>query len=245
MQKMHLMIVDEADELLEKMGNTKPNQAGFRILATAAGELNKLRECAKSGIEEMLLDVEEVEGSQLKENGKEAQKNLSGIELTILTHDGFSRQHMDSDAQYYVVCPVHYDEVCRRFGKDERNEAAAQSDAKALRSLIDALCIKVGIPIHIQGYAYICEAVQMVVCQPDIINRITRELYPGIASRYETSSSKVERSIRHAVSVLWQRGRVDAINQIFGFPVCAHEKKLTNGEFIALLANRCKAEWAS
>ena len=152
---------------------------------------------------------------------------------------------MDKDAQYYVVCPVQYDEVCRRFIKEQQDGSAKQREDKALRSLIDALCIKVGIPIHIQGYAYICEAVQMVVYKPDIINRITKDLYPGIADRFETSSSKVERSIRHAVSVLWQRGRVDAINQVFGFTVCAHEKKLTNGEFIALLANRCKSEWAS
>ena len=92
------------------------------------------------------------------------------------------------------------------------------------------------------GYQYLREAVRMVVNDPDVINRITKELYPGIASKFSTSPSKVERAIRHAIEVAWIRGRVDAINAAFGCHVFSRDDKPTNGEFIALISDKMLLE---
>ena len=93
-----------------------------------------------------------------------------------------------------------------------------------------------------EGYAFLREAVKMVVECPDMINRITKELYPGIGKRFNTSASKVERAIRHAIEVAWSRGRIDTLNKAFGCRVATREDKPTNGEFIAMIADKMALE---
>lgn len=102
--------------------------------------------------------------------------------------------------------------------------------------------LSIGIPAHIKGYQFLREAVKMVMDSPDMINRITKELYPGIAHRFNTTSSKVERAIRHAIEVAWGRGRIEEINREFGSNVCTLDNKPTNGEFIALVADKLNLE---
>ena len=96
------------------------------------------------------------------------------------------------------------------------------------------------IPAHIKGYQYLREAVKMVIDNPDLMGRITKELYPGIAHRFGTTSSKVERAIRHAIEVAWNRGRIEALDEAFGRNVCSLDDKPTNGEFIALVSDRLR-----
>ena len=100
------------------------------------------------------------------------------------------------------------------------------------------LFLSIGIPAHIKGYGYLREAVKMVMENHDLINRITKELYPGIARRFSTTPSKVERAMRHAIEVAWSRGRLDSVNRIYGYKVFSAEDKPTNGEFIALIADK-------
>ena len=98
--------------------------------------------------------------------------------------------------------------------------------------------LSVGIPAHIKGYHYLREAIRMVFFRPELIGSITKELYPGIARRFDTTPSKVERAIRHAIEVGWTRGKIENINSIFGFRIYGKNDKPTNGEFIALIADR-------
>ena len=103
---------------------------------------------------------------------------------------------------------------------------------------ISEIFISIGIPPHIKGYAYLREGIKMMIESPYIINRVTKELYPSIAKKFSTSASKVERAIRHAIEVAWNRGRIDAINAIFGTRVYLGTEKPTNSEFIALVADK-------
>ena len=112
----------------------------------------------------------------------------------------------------------------------------------SLDEKISSVFISIGIPAHIKGYHFLREAVKMVVENPDSINRITKELYPGIARKFTTSSSKVERAIRHAIEVAWTRGKIENINELFGFKVYGKNDKPTNGEFIALIADKLTLE---
>ena len=105
--------------------------------------------------------------------------------------------------------------------------------------------ICLSIPAHIKGYQYLREAVKMVIENPDVINRITKELYPGIGRRFATTASKVERAIRHAIEVAWSRGRIDTLNRAFGCKVATREDKPTNGEFIAMIADKLALEQRS
>jgi two-component system response regulator (stage 0 sporulation protein A) len=107
-----------------------------------------------------------------------------------------------------------------------------------LMKRISDIFITVGIPAHIQGYKYLREAIKLTIEQPGIINSITKKLYPTIANQFETSPSKVERAIRHAIEVGWSRGKIENINNIFGVKVYGHNDRPTNGEFIALIADK-------
>ena len=109
---------------------------------------------------------------------------------------------------------------------------------KSLDEKITAIFLSVGIPAHIKGYHYLREAIRMVYFNPELISRITKELYPGIAKRFNTTASKVERAIRHAIEVSWTRGKIENINKLFGFNVYGKNDKPTNGEFIALVADK-------
>jgi two-component system response regulator (stage 0 sporulation protein A) len=125
-------------------------------------------------------------------------------------------------------------------------ELCAQPSTKAgqvlntnlLMKRISDIFITVGIPAHIQGYKYLREAIKLTIEQPGIINSITKKLYPTIATQFETSPSKVERAIRHAIEVGWSRGKIENINNIFGVKVYGHNDRPTNGEFIALIADK-------
>ena len=107
---------------------------------------------------------------------------------------------------------------------------------------LGSLFLTMGIPAHIKGYQFLRQAVKMVLEDPDRINRITKELYPGIARYFSTSASKVERASRHAIEVAWNRGRVETLNTAFGCRVCTPEDKPTNGEFIAMIADKLAME---
>ena len=115
---------------------------------------------------------------------------------------------------------------------------------KKLDERISNIFITVGIPAHIKGYQFLREAVKLTIERPDIINSITKQLYPSIAKRFSTTASKVERAIRHAIEVGWNKGRVDHINNIFGVRAFDVKDKPTNGEFIAIVADKMILEGA-
>ena len=113
---------------------------------------------------------------------------------------------------------------------------------KQLEEKISNIFITVGIPAHIKGYQFLREAIKLAIEKPDIINSITKELYPSIAEHFQTSASKVERAIRHAIEVAWNRGKIENINSVFGIKVYTNNEKPTNGEFIALVADKMLIE---
>ena len=111
-------------------------------------------------------------------------------------------------------------------------------ESKGLDEKISNIFISIGIPAHIKGYQFLREAVKLAVEKPEIIGSITKKLYPTIAERFETSSSKVERGMRHAIEVAWNRGKIENINSLFGLKIYSSNEKPTNGELIALIADK-------
>ena len=120
--------------------------------------------------------------------------------------------------------------------------SSAKNTERNLEERITNIFLTIGIPAHIKGYHFLREAIKMVVQDNDIINRITKELYPSIAKKFNTTPSKVERAIRHSIDVAWSRGKVENINQLFGYVVYDKNDKPTNGEFIALVADKLSME---
>ena len=111
-----------------------------------------------------------------------------------------------------------------------------------LESEITSLLHEVGIPAHIKGYMYLRTAILETYLNVDFLGQITKVLYPEIARKYETTASRVERAIRHAIEVAWNRGNIDAIDEIFGYTISASKAKPTNSEFIAMIADKLRLE---
>ena len=140
---------------------------------------------------------------------------------------------------YFMIKPIETAVIAKRiielFTKEERQ---VQSVEKRIEEKITNIFITVGIPAHIKGYQFLREAIKLTINDPLIINNITKRLYPSIADIYETSASKVERAIRHAIEVAWNKGKIENINDVFGLKVYDTNEKPTNGEFIALVADK-------
>lgn len=171
------------------------------------------------------------------------------VMMSQLATDGFVQKAMAYGASYFLAKPFDFEMAVRLFNELSEPQAPQRvnTPSKRNRSLdekISNLFISVGIPAHIKGYQFLREAIKMTIESPDIINAITKRLYPGIAARYGTSPSKVERAIRHAIEVAWNRGKIENINNVFGIKIYSPNEKPTNGEFIALIADKLLLESA-
>lgn len=167
------------------------------------------------------------------------------IIISYMRSDGLLRKAFAKGASYVMLKPIEPEylykrmlDLCATNEADAEKSAAFSPTAKTLDEKITAVFLSVGIPAHIKGYHYLREAIRMVFYKPELISHITKELYPGIARRFNTSPSKVERAIRHAIEVSWTRGKIENVNKIFGFNIYGKNEKPTNGEFIALVADK-------
>lgn len=159
------------------------------------------------------------------------------IFVSNLSHAGFISKAMKEGASYYMVKPVSFDNLEERLTDLSEGNAVADSE-KQLDEKIANIFISIGIPAHIKGYQFLREAVKLAVDDPEIIASITKRLYPTIAEKFDTSSSKVERGMRHAIEVAWNRGKIENINNLFGLQIYGANDKPTNGELIALIADK-------
>ena len=125
-----------------------------------------------------------------------------------------------------------------------QNESEKYKKIK-LENEITEILHEVGIPAHIKGYHYLRDSIMMAIEDPEIINAVTKQLYPSVAKQYNTTSSRVERAIRHAIEVAWDRGNVDVLNSYFGYTIHSSRGKPTNSEFIAMISDKLCLEMAS
>ncbi len=184
-----------------------------------------------------------IDGFEVLEKLKEKMKDEMPkvIFVTNLSHSGFVTKAMNEGASYFMVKPVKPEVLEERMFdllSEEKPNSGALKFNKQLDEKISNIFISIGIPAHIKGYQFLREAVKLAVEKPEIIGSITKQLYPTIAERFETSSSKVERGMRHAIEVAWNRGKIENINSLFGLKIYNSNEKPTNGELIALIADK-------
>ena len=162
-----------------------------------------------------------------------------------IPNDALIERALSEGASYYLGKPFSVNSALERItellkeqSKSLKESAVAKKKSVTIEEKISEIFIAIGIPPHIKGYTYLREGIKMTIEHPYIINSVTKELYPAIAKKCSTTSSKVERAIRHAIEVAWNRGRIDAINAIFGARIYLGSEKPTNSEFIALVADK-------
>ena len=166
------------------------------------------------------------------------------IVLTGLTRDEFILRALNLGASYYMAKPFDPRILLERIREAAQGREAGPEEpeiapaAEAPDQRVTNLFLTMGIPAHIKGYQYLREAVRMVMEDHSLIDHITKELYPGVARRFSTSPSKVERAMRHAIEVAWNRGRLEAANRMYGMKLFDKQDRPSNGEFIATVADK-------
>ncbi|MBP3453536.1 MAG: sporulation transcription factor Spo0A [Clostridia bacterium] len=256
MGDMKIMLVDDNAELRRSMRLALEKQEGMMVTAECASGLEALERLNKTQVDVIVLDIimPQMDGySFMEEMNRQALEHPPQvIVVSALGRDDFIMRAVDLGARYYMVKPIEMSaliarirEVCGRGALLPDVRPTGMGHVPTMDEKLAGLFLTIGIPAHIKGYSFLREAVKMVVENPDIINRITKELYPGIGKRFNTSASKVERAIRHAIEVAWSRGRIDTLNKAFGCKVATKEDKPTNGEFIAMIADKFAMEQRS
>ena len=154
------------------------------------------------------------------------------------------RQVMENGASYFMLKPFDIDMMGQRILRlvDGEPKGTEQPGKENLEVVVTEIIHQLGVPAHIKGYMYLRTAILETYLNVDFLGQITKVLYPEIARKYETTASRVERAIRHAIEVAWNRGNIDAIDDIFGYTISASKAKPTNSEFIAMISDKLRLE---
>ena len=260
MEDIRILILDDNEDLRGALATFLNSQSGFKVVGQAADGVEALDFLGQNTVDVMLLDMimPKLDGfgvlTQLQKRSVKQRPEV--IALTALGRDDFVRRAVHLGVSYYMIKPVEMPTLLDRIrdvyahlrqpttsdGQPFMVLGSSGASGATLDDKLSNLFLTLGIPAHIKGYQFLREAIKLVIQTPELIGGITKELYPAIAKHFGTTASKVERAIRHAIEVAWSRGRVETLNTAFGCRVAFPDEKPTNGEFIALIADKLKAE---
>ena len=245
MQKFSVYLLQDTKEnndALEKVfnGDDRFTVVGSSISgAEGVAEIEKLK--PDFAVTEIV--IKDLDGIGVIQRLKEV-KETDVIVLSVFCREEIIAKAMNEGAKYFMAKPYSAHVLKERMigVKEERFAEKKEERRGTLDEKISNIFINVGIPPHIKGYSFLREGVKIAVKDPSVINNITKKLYPMIGEKYNTTPSKVERAIRHAIEVAWNRGRIENINGILGVRAYVGQEKPTNGEFIALVADKMLLE---
>ena len=251
--KIRVLVADANHDFCTLIKNLISAESDMEVVGATDDGLETLALVAELTPDVLIMDL-----ALTKLDGLEVLRRIpeSGAHPHVIVLSGFLNNNVVSacsslGADYFMPKPCDPPALLGRVRQLSGHGAIASNagyDCKLvpqptkqdvnLEAVVTDIIHEIGVPAHIKGYHYLREAIRMVYFQPELINRITKELYPGIAKRFSTSASKVERAIRHSIEVAWTRGRIENINQLFGYNIYSKNDKPTNGEFIALVADK-------
>lgn len=244
-----IAIFENNEELLNELRGSISGEEGYEVCAASANGNEAIELIKKTSPDVALIDLvlTGLDGFGVLDYIRENNPECLTVALGGFKDDKIVDRAIEHGAVYYLAKPVSSQTVLDRIKDLSGTKILAYKVATDLRGKrkvssldekISNIFITIGIPPHIKGFSYLREGIKLAVNDPSIINKVTKELYPCIAEKYSTTSSKVERAIRHAIEVAWNRGRAEAISSIFGARVYIGSERPTNSEFIALVADK-------
>ena len=269
-EKTTILIADDNQEFSQTLANYIHEQDDMEVIGIAKDGEEAIDMITNIMPDIALLDVimPHLDGVGVLEKLSiiQIEKKPLCIMLSAVGQDKITQKAVGLGAEYYVVKPFDIELLIKRIrelknftpnktvnsfiGKDIKPQyvdipANGEKNQENLEALVTNIIHEVGVPAHIKGYQYLREAIIMVVNDIDVINQITKSLYPKIAYKSNTTPSRVERAIRHAIEVAWGRGDQQTVEKIFGYTISAAKGKPTNSEFIAMIADKLRLELKS
>ncbi|GAA0121309.1 MULTISPECIES: sporulation transcription factor Spo0A [Clostridium] len=256
-----VLIADDNKEFCNILNDYLLSQRDINVVAIAKDGIEALKLIQEKKPELVVLDIimPHLDGLGVLEklNSMNLDPMPRIIVLSAVGQDKITQRAITLGADYYVVKPFDMDVFTKRIRQmfnntitsddtkkpvivDTPEVKAAQNEPMNLEAEITNIIHEIGVPAHIKGYMYLREAITLVVNDIEFLSAVTKELYPTIAKKYNTTASRVERAIRHAIEVAWSRGQVDTINKLFGYTIHNDKGKPTNSEFIAMVADKLR-----
>lgn len=256
-----VLIADDNVEFVNSLKNTLEKEADIKVVATAADgaqALNKIKECEPDVVTlDIVMPNLDGIGVLAKMQSFPLEKRPYTIVITGAYRESILSMCMQNGADYCMLKPcdpsvlierIH--SICKPVQPAQlpiiKTEDGAEKDEKLLKRSIEInvtnIIHSVGVPANIKGYQYLRDAIIMAICEADLINAVTKQLYPRVAANHKTSPSRVERAIRHAIEVACLRGNEEVLYRLFGYTVNNSKGKPTNSEFIAMIADKLRLE---
>lgn len=245
-----VIIADNSEEFCSSLTAALQHADGFQILGTATDGEQAVRMVAERKPDVLVLDM-----MLPKQDGISVLRAVSAMErrpVTLATSafvsDYVSAAAVSLGVRYLMLKPCDMTALVERLeeirgGESQRTLLPRRSgDRASIEAMVTNIIHEIGVPAHIKGYQYLREAIIIAVNDMDVINAITKVLYPQVAKTFSTTPSRVERAIRHAIEVAWDRGDLDTLQRFFGYTVSNTKGKPTNSEFIALIADKLQLQ---
>ncbi len=262
MAKINVAIVDDNERMVNLLSDIMKEDKDIEVVGTAGNGIDALSIIKDKSPDIVLLDLimPKLDGLGVMEkvrNGNDYKKTPAFIVITAIGQEGVTENAFELGANYYIMKPFDNDMILTRIKqikgvlhnklveplKATAFENKQQYMERNLESDVTNIIHEIGVPAHIKGYQYLRDAIMMSVNDTEMLNSITKLLYPSIAKRHKTTPSRVERAIRHAIEVAWSRGKMDTIDDLFGYTVNNGKGKPTNSEFVALIADKIRLEY--
>lgn len=243
------MIADANEDFRAILAETLENEEDIKVIGQTGDGLEAIRL-----VRELAPDVLVMDLVLNRADGFAVLEAVKGRSTSVLVLSSFLKGAMTEEVaakggNYYMKKPCEVSAVAERVrmlsGKhwmESGQVSVAPASRQTLEASITTIIHEIGVPAHIKGYQYLREAITMTVEDMDVINAVTKVLYPEVAQKFNTTASRVERAIRHAIEVAWDRGDLDTLQKYFGFTVSNAKGKPTNSEFIAMIADRLQLQ---
>ena len=258
MKKIKVCIVDDNRELVGLLEDYLSSQADMEVAGIAHNGQECLELLSETDPDVLVLDIimPHLDGLAVLERLREMKKGAlpNVIMLTAFGQEDVTKKAVELGASYFILKPFDMENLGNHIRQVSGNSSTitrrlpatnyrqVEQKPKYLDASITSIIHEIGVPAHIKGYLYLREAISMVYNDIELLGSITKVLYPDIAKKYNTTASRVERAIRHAIEVAWSRGNIDSISSLFGYTVSMSKAKPTNSEFIAMVADKLRLE---
>lgn len=262
MEKLNVAIADDNERMLHLLSNIIKSDDELQVVGTAKDGEEAYGMIKDKEPDVVLLDIvmPKLDGLSVMDkikNDRNIKKHPAFIMISAIGQEKITEDAFALGADYYIMKPFDNDTVLSRIKYVKKRSSRLAGEIKKinayekqeeyternLESEVTGIIHEIGVPAHIKGYQYLREAIIMSVMDIEMLNSITKILYPTIAKKYQTTPSRVERAIRHAIEVAWSRGKMDTIDELFGYTINNGKGKPTNSEFIALIADKIRLEY--
>lgn len=248
-EKINVLIVDDNREFCEILHNYLTENEEFSVVGVAYNGLDALKLIQEKEPDVIVLDIimPHLDGIGVLENLEtmDLAARPKVIILTTLGQEFMTKRTVELGADYYILKPFDLDVLGVRIKQLAKGSLKTVQNPVKTRHLdveVTKIIHQMGVPAHIKGYQYLRDAIMFVIDDVSLLGAVTKELYPMIAEKYHTTPSRVERAIRHAIELAWDRGNVEMMNRFFGYTINVERGKPTNSEFIAMIADKLRIQ---